>query len=167
MTSGSASMPPCSTSVFAAAARTAGDTAAQHGPPFLLDNAQRVLLMLHVRGDNNPRHNIPGAPQLDPITGALFVVGLLLVLRGSGLDAPRRVGVLAFWLLPLVPSAVSDPPEVQPASTARSPHPRNPHCVQRPVQAVYTLSGPANRACGSAAFSKARGYGSARAGAGR
>ena len=93
---------------FARAARAAGDTTAPHGPPFLLDNTQRVLFMLHVRGDNNPRHNIPGAPQLDPITGALFVIGLLLVLRGSGLDAPRRVGLLAFWLLPLVPSAVSD-----------------------------------------------------------
>jgi 4-amino-4-deoxy-L-arabinose transferase-like glycosyltransferase len=93
---------------FARAARTAGVTATPYGPPFLLDNAQRVLLMLHFRGDNNPRHNIPGAPQLDPITGALFVVGLFLVLRTSGLDLERRVGLLAFWLLPLVPSAVSD-----------------------------------------------------------
>jgi len=57
---------------FARITRGAGDTAARHGPPFLLDNAQRVLLMLHVRGDNTPRHNIPGAPQLDPISGALF-----------------------------------------------------------------------------------------------
>src|SRR5262245_17479100 len=64
--------------------------------------------MLHLRGDKNPRHNIPGAPQLDPITGALFLVGLLVVLRSSGLDRPRRVGLLAFWLLPLIPSAVSD-----------------------------------------------------------
>lgn len=74
----------------------------------LRDNVQRVLFMLHFRGDRNPRHDIPGEPLLDPLTGVLFLVGLYQVGKGVGLDRSRRVGLLAFWLLPLVPSALAD-----------------------------------------------------------
>jgi 4-amino-4-deoxy-L-arabinose transferase-like glycosyltransferase len=94
---------------FARVARAAGGGgAAAAAAPFLLDNAQKVLFMLHLRGDANPRHNLPGAPQLDPISGALFLIGLAVVVRGGRLDPPRRAGLLALWLLPLLPSALSD-----------------------------------------------------------
>ncbi len=39
------------------------------------------LEMFHLRGDNNGRHNLPGWPMLDPVTGALLVIGLFLALR--------------------------------------------------------------------------------------
>ncbi len=37
---------------------------------------EKHILMFNVRGDENPRHNLPGEPMLDPITGALAVLGL-------------------------------------------------------------------------------------------
>ncbi|MBX7236514.1 MAG: glycosyltransferase family 39 protein [Caldilineales bacterium] len=42
----------------------------------LQESVKRHLLMFHVAGDTNGRHNLPGAPMLDPITGAFFVLGL-------------------------------------------------------------------------------------------
>jgi len=41
----------------------------------LLESTKRHLLMFNVVGDRNPRHNLPGAPMLDPITGAFFLLG--------------------------------------------------------------------------------------------
>jgi hypothetical protein len=64
--------------------------------------------MLHFRGDQNPRHNLPGEPLLDPVTGVLFLVGLYQVGKRAGLDRTRQVGLIAFWLLPLLPSALAD-----------------------------------------------------------
>ncbi len=46
----------------------------------LLDNLVRHLLMFHRAGDRNGRHNLPGAPHLDPLTGALVLLGLALAL---------------------------------------------------------------------------------------
>lgn len=43
-------------------------------------NAKKHLLMFNQDGDRNGRHNLPGAPMLDPATGVLFVLGLGLVL---------------------------------------------------------------------------------------
>jgi len=40
------------------------------------DSVQRHALMFNVSGDLNGRHNLPGAPMLDPLTGALVVLGL-------------------------------------------------------------------------------------------
>lgn len=74
----------------------------------LRDNAQKVLFMLHFRGDRNPRHDIPGEPLLDPLSGVLFLVGLYQVGKRAGLDHTRQVGLFAFWLLPLLPSALAD-----------------------------------------------------------
>jgi hypothetical protein len=51
-------------------------------PDALLISIQRHALMFNYAGDNNPRHNLPGAPMLDWVTAALFLAGLgLLVLR--------------------------------------------------------------------------------------
>lgn len=41
----------------------------------------RYLRMFHIYGDRNGRHNFPAAPMLDPITGALFVMGAVVALR--------------------------------------------------------------------------------------
>jgi hypothetical protein len=73
----------------------------------LLDNFQKSLFMLHLRGDANPRHNIPGRPLLDPITGLGFLAGLGVVVTTLGTDTPLTVGLLLFWLLLLLPAAVS------------------------------------------------------------
>ena len=61
----------------------------------LLNNARVTLLMFHQRGDFNPRHNIPDVPMLDPITGALLVLGAGLCLRRFG---DWRHGMLLLWL---------------------------------------------------------------------
>ena len=48
--------------------------------PAFTRNLQKHLLMFNVRGDPNGRHNLPGEPMLDPITGALLVLGIALSL---------------------------------------------------------------------------------------
>jgi hypothetical protein len=45
--------------------------------------------MFHVHGDDNRRHNLSGAPMLDPLTGLLFLLGLVFVFRA----APRESAV--------------------------------------------------------------------------
>ncbi|NOZ51164.1 MAG: hypothetical protein GXP37_14140 [Chloroflexi bacterium] len=42
----------------------------------LWQSVKRHALMFQVKGDLNPRHNLPGRPMLDPITGAFFLLGL-------------------------------------------------------------------------------------------
>jgi 4-amino-4-deoxy-L-arabinose transferase-like glycosyltransferase len=42
----------------------------------LWESVRRHVRMFHVEGDRNPRHNLPGQPMLDPITGAFFLLGL-------------------------------------------------------------------------------------------
>jgi len=42
----------------------------------LLTNIKSHLLMFHVRGDVFPKHDLPYAPLLDPVTGGLFLIGL-------------------------------------------------------------------------------------------
>ncbi len=49
-------------------------------PLALWYQANQHFLMFNIRGDNNGRHNLPGAPLLDPIMGTLFVAGLVLAL---------------------------------------------------------------------------------------
>ncbi len=41
----------------------------------LKSNVEKHVLMFNLRGDRNGRHNLPGAPQLDAISAALFVLG--------------------------------------------------------------------------------------------
>jgi 4-amino-4-deoxy-L-arabinose transferase-like glycosyltransferase len=54
------------------------------------------LLMFNYHGDNNGRHNLPGEPMLDPISGALLVLGLAF-----GMWRIRQPGsfLLIAWLL--------------------------------------------------------------------
>jgi 4-amino-4-deoxy-L-arabinose transferase-like glycosyltransferase len=61
----------------------------------------RHLLMFNVRGDSNGRHHAPGAPLLDYTTGAGFVVGVLVLLRGwRDWRSLFVLGALALGLLP-------------------------------------------------------------------
>jgi len=75
-------------------------------PAYLRRSVVATALMLHVSGDANWRHNLPGAPMLDPLTGALFLLGCVAVLR-----VPRARGaatLLFAWLLAmLLPNLLS------------------------------------------------------------
>jgi 4-amino-4-deoxy-L-arabinose transferase-like glycosyltransferase len=62
----------------------------------LVDNVVRHLKFFHQTGDLHAKHNLPGEPETDPITGVLFVVGLgyaAFRLRD------RRRGLLWMWLI--------------------------------------------------------------------
>jgi len=53
------------------------------------------LLMFNYKGDNNGRHNLPGAPTLDQLSAVLFALGL-------GTAVARRDGLSVFFLCLLV-----------------------------------------------------------------
>ncbi len=61
----------------------------------LLANLKAHALMFHVRGDGNGRHNLPGAPMLDPIAGVLFALGLAWCLARPW-ERPRAALLLPF-----------------------------------------------------------------------
>ena len=71
------------------------------------ESLEKHLLMLNRQGDPNPRHNLPDAPTLDFITGALFVLGFLFALtrwRNTALLT------LPFWaVLMILPGVLSVP----------------------------------------------------------
>ncbi|MGH9796805.1 MAG: glycosyltransferase family 39 protein [Candidatus Polarisedimenticolia bacterium] len=72
----------------------------------LLENAGRVLMMLHLRGDDNPRHNLPSAPLMDPLSGLLLIVGGAALARGvRDPMVPRGVSVGATTLAEALPAA--------------------------------------------------------------
>ncbi|HVR31062.1 MAG TPA: PA14 domain-containing protein, partial [Thermoanaerobaculia bacterium] len=62
----------------------------------LYENVRRHLRFFHQEGDPSGKHNLPGEPQTDPVTGVLFVVGL-----GYGLFrlGDRRRVLLWLWLV--------------------------------------------------------------------
>ena len=63
--------------------------------PALWTNTRKHLLMFNVRGDPNGRHNLPGEPMLDWVSGALLVVGALICLRRG--VAPRYL-IVPVWI---------------------------------------------------------------------
>lgn len=73
----------------------------------LLDHLQRGMFMLHLRGDESPMYNIPGRPFLDPVTGLAFLVGLFVVLKQLPRQPILYGALLWFWLLPLLPGAMT------------------------------------------------------------
>jgi hypothetical protein len=83
------------------------DAIAGHAPARRIEQNVRLILgMWNEHGDQNARHNLSGAPMLDPLTGAAFVVGasiLLLRLR----DSSARLVLL--WLgVMLLPALMSN-----------------------------------------------------------
>lgn len=73
--------------------------------PALWENLRRHLLMFNVFGDPNGRHNLPGNPMLDPVTGALFVAGVVYALRF--VLKPTYLFLLAWLILGLMGGALS------------------------------------------------------------
>ena len=75
---------------------------------YLAQSLRATVLMFHVHGDENWRHNIAGAPLLDPITGLLFVIGIGAVLltlassRERGLPWGRAGGALLLAWIPIM-----------------------------------------------------------------
>ncbi|HIQ05354.1 MAG TPA: hypothetical protein EYH31_06615 [Anaerolineae bacterium] len=61
----------------------------------LKESVRRHLRMFWVDGDYNPRHNLPGAPMLDPITGGLFLAGLAYAFWRW---RDHRRGLLLLWV---------------------------------------------------------------------
>jgi 4-amino-4-deoxy-L-arabinose transferase-like glycosyltransferase len=83
------------------------DAIAGHAPLRRIEqNARLILGMWNERGDPNARHNVSGAPMLDPLTGAAFVVGAgILLLRMR----ERRTRVVLLWLaVMLIPALMSN-----------------------------------------------------------
>ncbi|MFQ5578568.1 MAG: hypothetical protein ACE5G8_16440, partial [Anaerolineae bacterium] len=66
----------------------------------LRNSLGKHLAMFHLAGDKNGRHNLPGAPMLDPAMGVLMVLGIGLALKNIKKPAPL------FFLL-LFPAALS------------------------------------------------------------
>ncbi len=62
----------------------------------LIQNVANHLAFFHQQGDKSGKHNLPGEPETDPVTGVLFVIGL-----GYGLMRlrDRRRGLLWLWML--------------------------------------------------------------------
>ncbi|MBI4134301.1 MAG: hypothetical protein HY475_02665 [Candidatus Terrybacteria bacterium] len=68
----------------------------------LAESTGKTLLMFHVAGDGNWRHNVAGTPMLDPLTGLFFFLGFVIaaasIIRKIKL-APRVPAALLFILL--------------------------------------------------------------------
>ncbi len=79
----------------------------------LRDSLVSHVLMFNVEGDPNPRHNLPNAPMLDRITGALFLLGFFFALVRW-----RRVALfsLPFWVFLMVLPGVFTVPWEAPQS---------------------------------------------------
>jgi 4-amino-4-deoxy-L-arabinose transferase-like glycosyltransferase len=93
------------TSVALAYANQPGGPQAQAGS-WLADNLLRVLGMFFMRGDENPRSNLPGRPALDPFLAILFLVGLGRTLAGFRRPA---LALAPLWLgVMIVPTIVTE-----------------------------------------------------------
>ena len=69
---------------------------AEHSWAPLVENIERHLKFFHQSGDRSGKHNLPGEPETDPVTGVLLVIGL-----GYGLVrfGDRRRGLLWLWMV--------------------------------------------------------------------
>ena len=77
------------------------------------ESLEEHLLMFSRRGDPNPRHNLPGEPMLDFVSGGLFALGFFFALtqwRNTGLFT------LPFWVLLMVLPGVLTVPWESPQS---------------------------------------------------
>ncbi len=61
----------------------------------LKESIVKHLRMFHFEGDYNARHNIPGEPMLDTVTGVLFAVGLAIALWRW---RDHRYGLILIWI---------------------------------------------------------------------
>lgn len=68
-------------------------------------NLSRYALMWHVEGDFNGRHNVPRAPMLDPLTGVLFLTGMITL--AAGRPTAARYPLLTLLAVGLLPGLLS------------------------------------------------------------
>jgi 4-amino-4-deoxy-L-arabinose transferase-like glycosyltransferase len=70
-----------------------------------------TALMFHFKGDPNWRHNIAGAPMIDPLSGLLLLAGIAVavaaVVRGRGRERGAAALLLAWLPIMLLPTALS------------------------------------------------------------
>ncbi|HYU17903.1 MAG TPA: glycosyltransferase family 39 protein, partial [Chloroflexota bacterium] len=88
----------------------------------LLDSLRQHVLMFNVAGDRNGRHNLPGAPMLDQVTAALFVLGLGLAL--TRLRQPAWLLVVLWCVVGLMGGALTlafEAPQALRAIEAQTP----------------------------------------------
>ncbi len=69
----------------------------------LWDNVRKYLLMFNVRGDGASLNNLPGAPMLDWLVGALFILGLAYAVRYW--RRPKMFLLLA-WAVGVLPAGI-------------------------------------------------------------
>lgn len=75
------------------------------------DNIGKYLTVYHTPIDYNPRHNIPQRPLLDPITGGLMFIGLVMMLRGFYHPVERTmIATFGFSLLGGILSSALEAP---------------------------------------------------------
>ncbi len=74
-------------------------------PTTLSRSIQAHLKMFQISGDRNGRHNLPGAPMLDLLTGMFLILGLVVALRRW--RDPTSVLLLAWLPLMLAPGILS------------------------------------------------------------
>lgn len=84
----------------------------------LANNFAKTFFMLHVVGDRTFRVNIPGAPQVDKISGILFIAGLYFIKRKIKPVLGFFI-IISLFLLPL-PSISPALPEAEIPSSART-----------------------------------------------
>ena len=73
----------------------------------IVENIARVAGMFFIRGDTNPRSNLPERPALDPFLALGFIIGIAICLARFRRDAPARF--LLLWLIVMaLPSIVTD-----------------------------------------------------------
>jgi len=77
----------------------------QEGWQAVAKTTSEHLLMFNYQGDRNGRHNLPGTPMLDPITGVLMVLGAGLCLWR--IRQPGSFLLLVWLLLMLAPGIFS------------------------------------------------------------
>ncbi|HKC23289.1 MAG TPA: glycosyltransferase family 39 protein, partial [Thermoanaerobaculia bacterium] len=66
-------------------------------------NAAAHAAMFHVAGDRNGRHNLPGAPMLDRVTGLFFAIGLFFAVA---LVWEWRAATLLLWFFAMLSAGV-------------------------------------------------------------
>jgi 4-amino-4-deoxy-L-arabinose transferase-like glycosyltransferase len=71
----------------------------------IIQTTREHLLMFNYHGDNNGRHNLSGTPMLDPISGALFILGFAVSIRY--IYKPKYFLMLCWFLLMLLPAILS------------------------------------------------------------
>ncbi len=71
----------------------------------IVETTREHLLMFNFRGDNNGRHNLSGSPMLDPISGALFILGVALSVRY--IYKPKYFLILCWFILMILPGILS------------------------------------------------------------